>query len=58
MNYLVTLHFSKTSPARFKVLAETATGALIKALGFDWSIEQRKAFLGARVDPWEKDTKI
>lgn len=58
MNYLVTLHFEGAAPARFKVLADTATGALISALAFDWPLEQRKAFLGARVDPWTKDTVI
>lgn len=58
MYHLVTIHVLNEAPARFKVLADTATGALIAALAFDWTLEQRKAFLGARVDPWTKDTTI
>ncbi len=58
MYHLVVLHFAKADPIRFKIMADTPTGALCAALAFDWTIAQRKAFLGARVDPWTKETKI
>lgn len=59
MYHLVTVYFPKDDkPTRFKVLADTATGALIAVLAFDWTIEQRKNFLGARVDPYVKGTEI
>lgn len=59
MLYSVTLHFKGSAPGiTFKIMADTATGALIKALAFDWPLEQRKAFLGAKVDPWTKDISI
>lgn len=58
MYHLVVLHFAEADAVRFKIMADTPTGALIAALAFDWSISQRKAFLGARVDPWTKESKI
>lgn len=58
MLHLVTVHFKGQDALAFKVVADTGTGALIKVLAFDWTIEQRKVFLGARVDPWTKDTTI
>ncbi len=58
MFHLVTLYFAKTAAQPFKVMADTPSGALIAALAFDWSIAQRKAFLGARVDPWKEGTAL
>lgn len=52
MLYTVTVYFARTEDVKFKVLADTATGALISVLAFDWPLEQRKRFLGARVDPY------
>lgn len=59
MLYTVTIYFSKEpEPVKFKVLADTSTGALISVLAFDWPLEQRKRFLGARVDPYVKGAAI
>lgn len=55
MYYSVTMYFrGEESPPRFKVLAETATGALLSVVAFAWTVEQRKAFICARVDPYEE----
>lgn len=59
MYHKVTVYFRKSDqPCRFKVLADTCTGALISVLAFDWTIEQRKDFIGARVDKWEESDKV
>lgn len=58
MYHTVTLFFAKKETVRFKVYADTGTGALCSVLGFDWSIEQRKGFLGATVDPYKKGDVI
>lgn len=58
MYHLVTMYFDGKEPIRFKVLADTPTGAAIAVLAFDWSVEQRKAFHGSRVDPYVKGTVI
>jgi hypothetical protein len=51
MYYQVTLYFGK-APVKFKVLGETATGALISVLAWPWTVEERKAFKFASVDTW------
>lgn len=58
MYYIVTVFLAKKETVRFKVLADTATGAVISVLAFDWSIEQRKGFLGATVDTFEEGDEI
>lgn len=58
MLHVVTVYFVGEDPTKFKVLAETATGALLKVIAFDWTVEQRKAFLGARVDSYVKGQVI
>ena len=58
MYHLVTLYFNETDPVRFKIFADTGTGALIAALAFDWPLEQRKAFSGALIEPWTEGTQI
>jgi len=58
MMYAVTVFFAEKKTFRFKVLADTSTSALLKVLAFDWTIEQRKGFLGATVDPYKQGDKI
>jgi hypothetical protein len=53
MFHLVTLYFAKRDAVRFKIMADTPSGALISALAFDWTHADRAAFLGARVDPYK-----
>lgn len=59
MYHVVAVYFRKMDqPTRFKVLADTGTGALIAVLAFDWTLEQRKDFIGARVDAYVKGSKV
>lgn len=58
MYHIVTIYLTKKETVRFKVLADTATGALISVLSWDWTLEQRKGFLGAMVNPFKKGNVI